>query len=196
MTSGEEREFELVLGNKQLLSLFFLIVVLFGVFFSLGYMVGRSIGPGQTLAAEQPRPAPATPPEAPAPTGRPPADSLESPLERSEPAPSRSPAPVTETQPARAAGEVPPRPAADAAGSAAALAARGLHLQVAAVRVREDAESLTDALRKKGYNALLNDQARDGWYRILLGPFPDERAAQEMRARLEKDGYKSILRKP
>jgi len=32
MARGEEREFELVLGNKQLLSMFFLVVVLLAVF--------------------------------------------------------------------------------------------------------------------------------------------------------------------
>lgn len=44
MSPREEEEFELVLGNKQLLSLFFLVVVLFGVFFSFGYTVGYSRG--------------------------------------------------------------------------------------------------------------------------------------------------------
>jgi DedD protein len=44
MSTREEEEFELVLGNKQLLSLFFLVVVLFGVFFSFGYTVGYSRG--------------------------------------------------------------------------------------------------------------------------------------------------------
>ncbi|MEX2303092.1 MAG: SPOR domain-containing protein [Bryobacterales bacterium] len=44
MASREEEEFELVLGNKQLLSLFFLVVVLFGVFFSFGYTVGYGRG--------------------------------------------------------------------------------------------------------------------------------------------------------
>jgi cell division protein FtsN len=46
MSPREEEEFELVLGNKQLLSLFFLVVVLFGVFFSFGYTVGYSRGEG------------------------------------------------------------------------------------------------------------------------------------------------------
>ncbi len=40
-TEGEK---ELVLGNKQLISLFFVIVALCGVFFALGYMMGRPSG--------------------------------------------------------------------------------------------------------------------------------------------------------
>ncbi|MCC6588376.1 MAG: SPOR domain-containing protein [Bryobacterales bacterium] len=45
MPTNEEGEFELVLGNKQLLSVFFLIVLLLGVFFSMGYIVGRNTAP-------------------------------------------------------------------------------------------------------------------------------------------------------
>src|SRR5882757_3904625 len=35
-------EKELVLGNKQLISLFFVMVALCGVFFAMGYMIGRN----------------------------------------------------------------------------------------------------------------------------------------------------------
>ncbi len=42
MARNEEGEFELVLGNKQLLSVFFILVVLLGVFFTMGYIVGRN----------------------------------------------------------------------------------------------------------------------------------------------------------
>ena len=38
-TEGEK---ELVLGNKQLISLFFVVVALCGVFFAMGYMIGRN----------------------------------------------------------------------------------------------------------------------------------------------------------
>ncbi|MDQ6708765.1 MAG: SPOR domain-containing protein [Acidobacteriota bacterium] len=39
---GQEQE--LVLGNKQLLSVFFIVVVLLGVFFTMGYIIGRNTG--------------------------------------------------------------------------------------------------------------------------------------------------------
>ncbi len=42
MARNDEGEFELVLGNKQLLSVFFILVVLLGVFFTMGYIVGRN----------------------------------------------------------------------------------------------------------------------------------------------------------
>jgi outer membrane biosynthesis protein TonB len=42
---NEDGEFELVLGNRQLLSMFFVVVVLLGVFFVMGYIVGRNSAP-------------------------------------------------------------------------------------------------------------------------------------------------------
>jgi len=56
MPSHEEGEFELVLGNKQLLSVFFLVILLLGVFFSMGYIVGRNTAPATTLSASNSRP--------------------------------------------------------------------------------------------------------------------------------------------
>src|SRR6185295_3509878 len=75
-----EGEYELVLGNRQLLSAFFIIVILFGVFFTMGYVVGRNSAPSSVAtitpptvatsvkpevvppAAAQPTTPPATPP--------------------------------------------------------------------------------------------------------------------------------------
>jgi len=39
---NEDGEFELVLANRQLLSVFFIVVILLGVFFTMGYIVGRN----------------------------------------------------------------------------------------------------------------------------------------------------------
>ena len=46
MPRNEDGEFELVVGNKQLRSVFFIVVILIGVFFTMGYIVGRNSGPG------------------------------------------------------------------------------------------------------------------------------------------------------
>ena len=53
MKNQETGEFELVLGNKQLLSGFFIVVVLFGVFFVMGYIVGRNSSPASRVAAAE-----------------------------------------------------------------------------------------------------------------------------------------------
>ena len=53
MPRTDEGEFELILGNKQLLSVFFIVVVLLGVFFTMGYIVGRNTAE-TTLMANSP----------------------------------------------------------------------------------------------------------------------------------------------
>src|ERR1019366_7839879 len=42
MRNNETGEFELVVGNRQLLSGFFIVVLLFAVAFAMGYMVGQN----------------------------------------------------------------------------------------------------------------------------------------------------------
>jgi cell division protein FtsN len=50
---GDEGEFELILGNRQLLSVFFIVVVLLGVFFTMGYIVGKNSVSATELAARK-----------------------------------------------------------------------------------------------------------------------------------------------
>ena len=45
MAKNEDGEFELILGNRQLISVFLIVVILLGVFFSMGYIVGRNSAP-------------------------------------------------------------------------------------------------------------------------------------------------------
>lgn len=55
MARTEDGEFELILGNKQLLSVFFIVVVLLGVFFTMGYIVGKnSVAPGEFAGRREP----------------------------------------------------------------------------------------------------------------------------------------------
>src|SRR5215472_5421109 len=51
MPKNETGEFELVLGDRQLLSGFAVVVILFGVFFAMGYVVGRSSKPSARVEA-------------------------------------------------------------------------------------------------------------------------------------------------
>lgn len=50
---SEDGEFELILGNRQLLSVFFIVVVLLGVFFTMGYIVGKNAVTGTELATRK-----------------------------------------------------------------------------------------------------------------------------------------------
>ncbi len=88
MPKNEDGEFELVLGNKQLLSMFFVVVVLLGVFFVMGYIVGRNSAP--LIATDIPHK-----PEVKPPVG-------------DSPAPKETPAPQAEVAPAPAKTTPPP----------------------------------------------------------------------------------------
>src|SRR6185437_5685962 len=55
MPKNEDGEFELILGNRQLLSVFFIVVILLGVFFTMGYIVGRNSSPLAAAETAPPR---------------------------------------------------------------------------------------------------------------------------------------------
>ena len=83
MRNNETGEFELVVGNKQLLSGFFIVVLLFAVAFAMGYVVGQNTQRPAKMASEgtgsgavantaaDSRPQPSTPVPAPAPAQTP-----------------------------------------------------------------------------------------------------------------------------
>ena len=52
MRNNETGEFELVVGNKQLLSGFFIVVLLFAVAFAMGYVVGQNTQRPAKMASE------------------------------------------------------------------------------------------------------------------------------------------------
>lgn len=203
----QEEEFELILGNKQLLSLFFLAVVLFAVFFSFGYLVGFGRGQEDRVAAiaavEPMEPAadevrlpdtlleetPRTAVEA----GNPPKPAAAQ--AAGIPASSPAEAPPKAQPPPKKTEEKPdpPRPARESVSNAAA--AGSIHLQVAAVRVRADAQSYVKQLKAKGYPVSLYDRGGDGWFRVLVGPFSDMDAAEAYQKRLSTDGLDSIVRR-
>src|SRR5438105_3908310 len=103
MARNDEGEFELVMGNRQLLSGFFIVVMLFGIFFTMGYIVGRnsSAAPSSAAAASSQEPAPARSPSS---AGPPPgqAEVVSVDGKKGELVPSETPQPVTGTQPATA----------------------------------------------------------------------------------------------
>lgn len=202
MPSRHQDDFELVLGNKQLLSLFFFVVVLFAVFFAFGYTVGFDRGQQErveTVARTE------TPPE---PEPRIPDALLENgPQTTLSEGPGTAPPRVKVSKP-------PPRPRAAAPSArrkaavqpaarkpaprnapTGAQVARSIHIQVAAIRVRSDARMMVNKLRSRQYPVTLHDQGGDGWYRVLVGPFPDVAAAKKQQQRLKSDGFDTILRK-
>lgn len=117
MPTNEDGEFELILGNRQLLSVFFIVVILLGVFFTMGYIVGRNSSPVATADANPARksdtkplvvdsPTPSTPEPAPRET-RPDRDST-APIATAQQQPPETPKPF-KSDPVKAP-PPPPKP--------------------------------------------------------------------------------------
>jgi cell division septation protein DedD len=221
LPKNDEGEFELVLGNRQLISVFLIVVILLGVFFSMGYIVGRNSSP-PTEAARNDKPKadadssdssstdpPAadatTAPAAPEPTSAPSIDSTppSTPPESTKPAQAQPPvlAPP-KTQPVHTK-EVAPKPSPSPApaarppvhAAAAGEPSGGQYWQVVATS-RPDAEIIAEALGRKGFHVVLAPAPKDGIFRVLVGPLSDAPAQAQTRTGLESAGFKNpIMRK-
>ena len=186
MRNSETGEYELVMGNRQLLSGFFIVALLFGVAFAMGYIVGRNSSPaakvqadtsGQTAQTIEQRPpasgAAVTPPPAEAPKTQPPAETGTRPAETT---PVSAVAPVAER---------PADPAAPAAPSSDLPS--GAYWQVIAVKQAE-AESVQKALREKTFPAHLTP-GPNGLVRVIVGPYNDRDTLGKAKAELENAGF-------
>lgn len=208
MSRTAEGEYELVVGNRHVLSVVFVLMVLFGVFFSLGYFVGRNSGsdaPAQAQIASaahgvsQPKEAPAQSEVAPAETPIAPGEAQVSTGTVPVAAPQEETA--ASTKPAETTAQPAPEPvrAAPAAAAPAAPAPGETYLQVVAVK-RAEAEVVADLLRQKGFHAIVAPVVVDGvaaadLFRALVGPLKDAAEVARTKAQLEEAGFKPIVRK-
>jgi cell division protein FtsN len=197
-------EKELILGNKQLISLFFVVVALCGVCFAMGYIIGRNSSkpaaaadPPQASTAAAARPQDSEPAretsEAPADSSSPAAQDAPAAPADSSPTVSPVAAPAggdqITTQPGRDTQDTPrahePEPAAQ---RAAPEPGGGSYLQVGAVS-KVDAENLVKTLREQKLPALLQESPRKGLYRVLVGPYRQTADLAEAKARLKTLGF-------
>lgn len=208
MAKNEVGEFELVLGNKQLLSVFFIVVILLGVFFTMGYIVGQNSGGMGRLEATKTKPtvidspnaapptqvATATDP-APAPVETKPEPKKEEPAaapipaaEEPKPAPKveEKKKPAEEKKDEKKAKKEKAEPPAPAPASTGAIA--GTYLQLAAVP-RAEADLLISVLRKKGFSAAAGPGPEgSNLFRVLVGPLAGAEAISQTRTSLNDAG--------
>ena len=71
----------------------------------------------------------------------------------------------------------------------------GFMVQVAAVSKQEDADALVNALRKKQYPVFVVNQASSNLFHVQVGPFTQQKDAEAMRSKLVSDGYNAILKR-
>ena len=210
MARNDDGEFELVLGNRQLISVFLIVVILLAVFFSMGYIVGRNSAPvvadarnapGKPIVVEQPPLKPQAPADADtsaaAQPQAPPPPAPETKAAESAPAPEKKSAMPPAEAPKREAPRAEPKP--EAAREAAAVRtvdepAAGSYWQVVATS-RPEAEIVAEVLSKKGLHTILTPAPKAGLYRVLVGPLANAAAMGQARAELEAAGFKSVIPK-
>ena len=203
---------ERVLESRHVIGLFLLMLVFSGVFFTLGYVMGRNQYDGQVRAASNPRtllPTPVAPK-----------------LDRKESAARTAndtrrdsdPSTTTDAQPNsdwtfyNAGKSTAPddtlKPAASAARpmntalkarpnkpvSSSAIPAGAYTLQVAALRRESDASGLASHLKKKNFPAFVIRPQGDKYYRVQVGPYSDQKSAETARKGLEGAGFKAIVK--
>jgi type IV secretory pathway VirB10-like protein len=209
MRNNETGEFELVVGDRQLLSAFFIVVLLCAVAFAMGYVVGQNAPKSGKAAAEA---APATPqantgadarpqplPPAPAPQSAPPAAAPDSSTPQTESAPQPTTQPSQGSEPVK-----PASPAPTKATTAVSSASTGLvepedlptgnFWQVMAVG-QQTAEMFRTTLKDHGFAVILSPAPR-GLVRVLVGPYPDTQALGKAKTDLEGAGFHPMRFKP
>lgn len=202
--SKTEGEYELVLGNRQLLSAFFIIVILFGVFFTMGYVVGRNSAPASasslppTTVASSQRPEAASP--AALPSAAPSSAQVESkglaPVETKSVPPTERPQKKEAT--AEAPRPAPPPKKAEASAPAGVVSVTPgpgtMYLQVAAV-AQPQAGVVVDTLKQKGFPVKLTPGPNATLFRVMVGPFADAATLGKAKADLESAGFHPLVRK-
>lgn len=218
---GKRGATERVLEGRHVIGLFLAVILLSGLFFTLGYVMGLHQSEAEASADDLPaKPAVRTtskpetgakraqksaPGEAAKDTGTPNSSEWEfyhaGEKDKNEnlltPAPG-VPRPQPKSDPALA--KAPRR--ANTGGSQAAKAsnvpaapASGYTLQVAAMNREADALDLAKVLQKKKFPAFVLSPHGDKYYRVQVGPYADLKATDTVRKGLEAAGFNAFVKR-
>jgi septal ring-binding cell division protein DamX len=202
-----------VLESRHVIGLFMLMLVFSGVFFTLGYGMGRNQYDGQVRAASNPRTLQPTPV---APKSDPSAKRPSEARRDSDPATDTNSQPNSDWSFYNAgkpsspddnlktawAAPVPSQHTVSAStrGKSAksvtmpAIPSGSYTLQVAALRRESDALSLASHLQRKKFPAFVISPQGDRYYRVQVGPYTDQKSADAARKGLEGAGFKAIVK--
>ncbi|HUB77940.1 MAG TPA: SPOR domain-containing protein [Bryobacteraceae bacterium] len=202
MRNKETGEFELVVGDKQLLSGFFIGVLLLAVVFAMGYVLGRGAPksapaapetaavPAESHAAAAPvntQPSPVKPDATPAVMN----PDVGHPGEDTPPA-DQPPQPTTVPAKEAAAPE-PPAPKEPAPAPVEHPAA-GTYWQVLAGS-HTSAEAMSQTLKSRGF-PVVTRPGRDNLTLVWVGPFGDKESLSKAKKQLEDAGMTNLFKKP
>jgi len=218
---GKRSAGERVLESKHVIGLFLLMLLFSGVFFTLGYVMGRNQYDGQVRAATdamgklvspvlKTEPASKKTPEKPSVSESDPATSSGSsdwdfyannkPAKsqpRLEPAP-KPPAVSPASKPTSVSAKATPQPVpavaktSKPAASAPLIPSGAVVLQVAALLKQDDALAIASNLQKKHYAAFVQAPQKDKYFRVQVGPFKDKKTADAVKKGLEGEGFKAF----
>ncbi len=209
-----------VLESRHLVGLFLGVVLLCAVFFTLGYVMGRTQFGGPVHAAtslDRGAPLPLAPAAKPKDSGNPAAPAPgewdfytkkddthlapASPDASSGPAPAAvsAGAPVASSKKPGAASPAALKPATASENPPARFAPPksmkgAIVLQIAALTHESDALAMADVLQRKNFPSFVVTPVSDSFYRVQVGPYASEHAAETAQSALEHDGFKALIK--
>ncbi len=210
-----------MLESRHVIGLFMLMMLFSAGFFTLGYVMGRDQGGGPVhslvdlrakpdasptskpdVAAKRANKTPAN--DGPADTAAPNSDwefyhagEKKKTEDRLKPvAVNPAPAAAHKNAPVLVKTTAPPKTVSGPARPLNAPVIRGntYTLQVAAVNREADALELASRLQKKKFPAFVLSPQSDKYYRVQVGPYTDQKAAEAARKGLEGAGFKAIVK--
>jgi DedD protein len=194
-----------ILESRHLVGLFLGVVLLCAVFFTLGYVMGRSQYGGSVHAAATATPRSAAQPvESSSPKEK--APSTPRPTgewdfytnknnDHLEPAPAPAPHSPSASAAPTGGGNTSSAPPAVAKPSGRKMLQGSIVLQVAAVTRSSDALAMAEALQQKKFPAFVVAPAADNFYRVQVGPYATDRAAESAKTALDRVGFKAIIKR-
>ena len=219
MRNKDTGEFELIVGNGQLVSGFFIVILLFAVGVAMGYILGQNseksaksqTGDAVPCVAADGRPQPSQPAPQPAreATASQPSTATEAasqggqdappqpttqPAREPEPAPAPPATKPAVPEPAKPAPKPTPPPAPPvktAAASTSSEAPSGTFWQVSAKANQESAKATLKILKERGFSAYLTP-GPNNLTRVLVGPYKDTPTKAKAKTDLEAMGFKPI----
>ena len=210
-----------MLEGRHVIGLFMLMLLFSGVFFTLGYVMGRNQYDGQVRASTNLRGLPDStvlpkPEVTPKPSNRksaaePQADAAgpaNSDWEfyhagdsnktddhlKSVASPSINPSATSAVGKSGNPTKQQSSAISKTIGAAPLSAGGGTSLQVAALTKESDAMALANNLRKKNFPSFVQSPQGDKYYHVLVGPYPDQKAVDNARKGLEVAGFKAIVK--
>jgi DedD protein len=205
-----------VLESRHLVGLFLGVVLLCAVFFTLGYVMGRTQYGAPVHAADAlvkslpPLPVPAKAKEKEAEPAPAPASGEwdfytkkdETHLEPAHKNSATPAAPIPAVTTKR--GAAPPAASAKTVSASSKPASRfqpprmtrgALVLQVAALRRESDALAMADAIQQKKFPSFVVAPTTDNFYRVQVGPYNNVASAESAKSALEQAGFKAIIKR-